>query len=142
VTTIHAALDDTQPLDVLVIDGQSDLSRALIGDLIGEIMVAKGVLGAIVDGVIRDAETLSRQGLSVFARGTTPAGPFKNGPGIIGGPVAVGGVVIRAGDIIVGDADGIAIIPAAHATTAPERVNDVMTKEEKMRQAIIASKAS
>src|SRR5215207_7464298 len=84
---IHYALDDAQPGDVLVINGQGDLSRALIGDLIGEIMVAKGVLGAIVDGVIRDAETLSRQGLSVFARGTTPAGPFKNGPGIIGNPV-------------------------------------------------------
>ena len=90
---IHYALDDAQPGDVLVINGQGDLSRALIGDLIGEIMVAKGVLGAIVDGVIRDAETLSRQGLAVFARGTTPAGPYKNGPGIIGNPVAVGGVV-------------------------------------------------
>src|SRR6478735_5590509 len=78
---IHYALDDAQPGDVLVINGQGDLSRALIGDLIGEIMVAKGVLGAIVDGVIRDADTLSKQGLSVFARGTTPAGPFKKGSG-------------------------------------------------------------
>ena len=110
--------------------------------LFGEIMVAKGVLGAIVDGVIRDAETLSRQGLSVFARGTTPAGPFKNGPGIIGDPVAVGGVIISAGDVIFGDADGIAIIPVAHAATAPERVNEVIAKEEKMRQAIIASTTS
>jgi regulator of RNase E activity RraA len=132
---IHYALDDAQPGDVLVINGQGDLSRALIG----EIMVAKGVLGAIVDGVIRDAETLSRQGLSVFARGTTPAGPYKNGPGIIGNPVAVGGAVISAGDIIVGDADGIAIIPAAHAASAPERVNEVIAKEEGLRQRIIAS---
>ncbi len=139
---IHYALDDAQPGDVLVINGQGDLSRALIGDLIGEIMVAKGVLGAIVDGVIRDAETLSRQGLSVFARGTTPAGPFKNGPGIIGDPVAVGGVVISAGDIIVGDADGIAIIPAAHASTAPERVYEVIAKEEGLRRRILASVAS
>jgi len=65
-----------------------------------------------------------------------------NGPGIIGDPVAVGGVVISAGDIIVGDADGIAIIPVAHAATAPERVNEVIAKEEKMRQAIIASTTS
>ena len=108
---IHRALDDAQPGDILVINGQGDLSRALIGDLIGEIMVDKGVLGAIIDGAIRDAETLAAQGLVVFARGATPAGPFKNGPGVIGAPVAVGGVVVSAGDIIVADADGVAWSP-------------------------------
>jgi regulator of RNase E activity RraA len=136
---IHRALDDAQPGDVLVINGQGDLTRALIGDLIGEIMVARGVVGAIVDGTIRDADTLSKQGLSVFARGTTPAGPFKNGPGIIGRPVAVGGVVISAGDIIVGDADGVAIIPRASAADAHQLVTDVITKEEDLRQRIIAT---
>src|ERR687894_3277775 len=77
---IHRALDDARPGDVLVINGQGDLSRALLGDLIGEIMVNKGVLGAVVDGAIRDAEALGAQGLDIFARATTPAGPYKNGP--------------------------------------------------------------
>jgi len=93
---IHRALDDAQPGDILVINGQSDLSRALIGDLIGEIMVNKGVLGAVVDGATRDAETLAAQGLVVFARAATPAGPFKNGPGVIGAPVDVGSVVVSS----------------------------------------------
>lgn len=136
---IHRALDDAQPGDVLVINGQGDLTRALIGDLIGEIMVSKGVVGAIVDGTIRDADTLSKQGLAVFARGTTPAGPYKNGPGIIGEPVAVGGVVVSAGDIIIGDADGVAIIPRASAANAHQLVEDVITKEEQLRQRIIAT---
>lgn len=136
---IHRALDDARPGDVLVINGQADLSRALIGDLIGEIMVSRGVVGAVVDGVIRDAETLSRQGLTVFARGTTPAGPFKNGPGIIGEPVAVGGVVISAGDIIVADADGIAIVPRDQGHTAIELVQQVITKEEDLRRRILAA---
>lgn len=136
---IHRALDDAQPGDVLVINGQGDLTRALIGDLIGEIMIARGVVGAIVDGAIRDADTLAKQGLAVFARGTTPAGPFKNGPGIIGEPVAVGGVVVSAGDIIVADADGVAIVPRASAATAHQLVEDVIAKEEHLRRRIIAS---
>ena len=69
----HAIIEN-----VLVINGQGDLSRALIGDLIGEIMVNKGVLGAVIDGAVRDAETLSAQGLVVFARAATPAGPARS----------------------------------------------------------------
>jgi regulator of RNase E activity RraA len=136
---IHRALDDARPGDVLVINGQSDLSRALIGDLIGEIMVTRGVVGAVVDGVVRDADTLSRQGLAVFARGITPAGPYKNGPGIIGDPVAVGGVVICAGDIIVGDADGISVVPREQAVTAVQLVHQVIAKEEDLRRRILAA---
>src|SRR5918995_908643 len=60
---IHRALDDARPGDVLVINGQGDLSRALLGDLIGEILVSKGVVGAIIDGAVRGAETLAAQGL-------------------------------------------------------------------------------
>ena len=103
-------------------------------------MVAKGVLGAIVDGVIRDAETLSAQGLAVFARGTTPAGPFKNGPGIIGDPVAVGGVVVSAGDIIVGDADGVVLVPRHRAAWAADQVDQVIAKEEALRRRIVAAR--
>ena len=137
---IHYALDDAQPGDVLVINGQGDLSRALIGDLIGEIMVAKGVLGAIVEGVIRDAETLSRQGLSVFARGTTPAGPFKNGPGVIGASVAVGGVVVSAGDLIVADTDGVTVVPRDRARWAADQVDQVIEREESLRRRIVAAR--
>jgi len=79
-----------------VVNGHGDTSRALIGDLIGEIMVSKGVLGAIIDGAVRDAEALAAQGLVVFARAATPAGPFKNGPGVIGAPVDVGSVVVSS----------------------------------------------
>ena len=78
---IHRALDDAQPGDVLVVSGQADESRALIGDLIGEYMRVRGVVGAVIDGAVRDAEALGAQGLAVFARAVTPAGPFKNGPG-------------------------------------------------------------
>jgi regulator of RNase E activity RraA len=137
---IHRALDDAQPGDVLVINGQGDLSRALIGDLIGEIMVNKGVLGAVIDGAVRDAETLAAQGLVVFARAATPAGPFKNGPGVIGAPVAVGGIVVSAGDVIVTDADGVVLVPHQRAAWAADHVDQVIDKEEALRRRIVAAR--
>ena len=137
---IHRALDDAQPGDVLVINGQGDLSRALIGDLIGQIMVNKGVLGAIIDGATRDAETLAAQGLVIFARAATPAGPFKNGPGVIGAPVAVGGVVVSPGDIVVADADGVVIVPRQRGGWAADQVAQVIDKEEALRRRIIAAR--
>jgi regulator of RNase E activity RraA len=138
---IHRALDDAQPGDILVINGQSDLSRALIGDLIGEIMVNKGVLGAIIDGATRDAETLAAQGLVIFARAATPAGPFKNGPGVIGAPVAVGGVVVSPGDLIVTDTDGVAVVPHDRVEWAADQVDQVIENEEALRRKIVAARA-
>src|SRR5215218_3359744 len=134
------ALDDAQPGDILVINGQGDLSRALIGDLIGEIMVSKGVLGAVIDGAVRDAETLAAQGLVVFARAATPAGPFKNGPGVIGSPVAVGGVVVSPGDLIVTDPDGVVVVPHHRADWAADQVDRVTEKEEALRRRILAAR--
>ncbi len=137
---IHRALDDAQPGDVLVINGQGDLSRALIGDLIGEIMVSRGVVGAVIDGAVRDAETLAAQGLVVFARAATPAGPFKNGPGVIGSPVAVGGVVVSPGDLIVTDTDGVVVVPHRRARWAADQVDRVIDKEEALRRRIVAAR--
>jgi regulator of RNase E activity RraA len=137
---IHRALDDARPGDVLVINGQGDLSRALIGDLLGEIMVNKGVLGAVIDGATRDAETLAAQGLVVFARAATPAGPYKNGPGVIGAPVAVGGVVVNPGDVIVTDTDGVAVVPGDRAAWAADQVAQVIDKEEALRRRIVAAR--
>ena len=97
-------------------------------------MVNKGVLGAIIDGAVRDAETLAAQGLVVFARAATPAGPFKNGPGVIGAPVAVGGVVVSAGDLIVTDTDGVVLVPHQRAAWAADQVDQVIEKEEALRR--------
>ena len=138
---IHRALDDAQPGDVLVISGQGDTTRAVVGDLIGEIMVARGVIGAVVDGAVRDAEGLSDLGLAVFARALTPAGPFKSGPGVIGGSIACAGVVVNAGDIIVADADGVVVVPATRLEWAVDRLDQVISFEAALRARIRASLA-
>ncbi|WP_460464343.1 RraA family protein [Arthrobacter pigmenti] len=107
---LHKALMDTQPGDVLVISGGGDESRALLGEMIAIKAKALGVAGFIVDGAIRDAAEMAALEFPVFARAVTPAGPFKNGPGRLKEPVAIAGVVVSPGDIIVADGDGVVVV--------------------------------
>ncbi|MCA2217498.1 hypothetical protein [Jidongwangia harbinensis] len=137
---IHRALDEARPGDVLVVNGHGDLTRALIGDLIGEIMVNGGVAGAVVDGAVRDVRALSEMGLAVYARAVTPAGPFKDGPGAIGVPVAVGGVVVAAGDVLVGDSDGVVVVPRHRVPEVVDAVDGIGANEEALRRRILAAR--
>jgi regulator of RNase E activity RraA len=90
---IHQVLPHCRPGDVLVVNGGGDTTRALIGELIAEKAKAKAVVGMIIDGVVRDGVELERIGFPVWSRGLCPAGPYKNGPGRVNVPVAVGGVL-------------------------------------------------
>jgi regulator of RNase E activity RraA len=136
---IHRALDDARPGDVLVINANSETSRAVFGDILGEICLAKGVTGIVIDGAVRDVDDLSDQGLAVYARGVSPAGPWKNGPSRIGLPVACGNLVCNPGDAIIGDNDGIVIIPRHALATTLERTEAQEQTEQKMRAAIHAT---
>ncbi|MFJ6571924.1 RraA family protein [Streptomyces sp. NPDC091292] len=137
---VHRALDEARPGDVLVVNGHGDTTRALVGDLIAEIMVKTGVTGAVVDGAVRDVQALSEMGLTVYARAITPAGPFKDGPGSVGVPVAVGGMVVAAGDVLVGDADGVVVVPRRRVAEAVAAVGGIGKKEDALRGRIRASR--
>ncbi|WP_282082216.1 RraA family protein [Streptomyces tendae] len=137
---VHRALDEARPGDVLVVNGHGDTTRALVGDLIGEIMVNTGVTGAVVDGAVRDVQALSAMGLAVYARAITPAGPFKDGPGAVGAPVAVGGTVVAPGDVLVGDADGVVVVPRRRVTEVLGRVDGIAEKEDALRGRILAAR--
>jgi regulator of RNase E activity RraA len=136
---IHRALDEVRPGDVLVVNGRADVTRALVGDLIGEIMGSRGMAGAVIDGAVRDIEALSQQGLSIYARAVTPAGPFKNGPGAVGRPIAVGGVVVSAGDLIVADQDGVVVVPQDKIPVVADLVDVAIANEQALRERIIAA---
>ena len=112
---LHEALRLAQPGDVLVVNGQGDESRALIGELMAEQAKANKLAGFVIDGAVRDAETIGEIEVPVFARAVTPAGPYKDGPGRLGRTVAVGGVAVAPGDIVLGDADGVDIGPLGEA---------------------------
>jgi RraA family protein len=108
---VHKAITMVEPGDVLVVDAGGDLTNAIIGEIMVTAAVARGLAGLVVYGAIRDAGTLCRGDLPVFARGATHRGPYKDGPGEINVPVGIGGMVVNPGDLVVGDADGVLSIP-------------------------------
>lgn len=137
---VHRAVASARPGDVLVINGQGDTTRALIGELIAERAKARGVVGMIIDGAARDVVELERIGFGVWARGLSPAGPYKHGPGRTDVPVAVGGVVACPGDLVVADDDGVIIVPAAEAVAGLLGGRAVEADEAQRRAAILAGR--
>ncbi|MGW0893150.1 RraA family protein [Saccharopolyspora sp. NPDC002578] len=135
---IHDAVQVSRPGEVIVVNGDGDVTRALIGELIAERFKARGVLGMIIDGAARDVVELERIGFGVWARGVSPAGPYKNGPGQVDVPVAVGGVVVHSGDVVVADDDGVITIPAAQAASSLLAGRAVEADEARRRAAILA----
>ena len=125
---VHKSLDIAKPGDVVVIDASTSTLTAVSGDLISTKARHRGIAGFVVDGLIRDIEAIQALGdFPVFARGITPIGPLHRGPGEIGHPIAAGGIVVNPGDIIVGDQNGVVVIPQG---IAEELLDRLTTKAE------------
>lgn len=107
---VHKALSLAQPGDFLVVNTQGNTSNAPFGELLATSAVKIGILGVIVDGVVRDAEALESLRLPVYARGLCANGCNKNGPGEVGSIISCGGVAVRPGDIVLADRDGVTIV--------------------------------
>jgi RraA family protein len=112
---VHKSLDMAAPGDVIVVDAGGVLEGAIIGEIMSSWAAKRGIAGLVIDGAIRDAAALARMDFPVYAKGVTPRGPYKNGPGEINCPVSIGGMVVMPGDIIVGDEDGLVCVPHADA---------------------------
>lgn len=108
---VHKALDIARPGDVVAIAAGASRMNAVLGDIICTKARHRGIRGFVVDGLIRDLPAIRALDYPVFARGTTPIGPLHRGPGEINYPIACGGVVIHPGDVIVGDAAGVVVVP-------------------------------
>src|SRR6202000_2421860 len=78
----------------------------------------RGAVGMVVDGAVRDTAAMGDLPFSLFGRASIHLGPYKNGPGEIGGPVSGGGTVVRIGDVVIGDSDGVVIVPLSVAEAA------------------------
>jgi regulator of RNase E activity RraA len=101
----------TTPGTVLVVAGAAESRTAVLGDLVARELLAAGIVAVVTDGLIRDSRDVAALGLPVWARGTTPVASAKAAPGMVGGTVAIGGVVINDGDLIIADADGVVVWP-------------------------------
>jgi regulator of RNase E activity RraA len=109
---VHKCLDVLKPGDVVVVDTSASTMTAVLGDLISTKARHRGAAGFLVDGLIRDLPGIRALGdFPVFAQGVTPIGPLHRGPGEINFPIAAGGIVVQPGDLIVGDANGVVVVP-------------------------------
>jgi 4-hydroxy-4-methyl-2-oxoglutarate aldolase len=133
------AVDSLTQGDVLVIDGAGATSRGIWGDFVGARAKDLGCAAVVIDGATRDAAGLEELALPVFARGVTNRGPTRLGPGEVNIPVSCGGVSVLPGDIIVGDASGIIVIPRTELTAALELVRARVAVEDELHDRAGAS---
>lgn len=137
---IYKALDIAQPGDILVIATYDYTANSTWGDQTSLVAQMKGLAGMVTDGVVRDREGILEVGFPVFARGVMPSSPFKHGPGEINFLVSCGGQPVQPGDIIVGDGDGVVVVPQADAAQVAEQLQVIREKEEKRFADIRAGK--
>ena len=134
----HKAMDMAQEGDVIVIDAGGFTDRSIFGELMVNYLRTKKVAGIVVDGSIRDSGSICQMtDFAVYAKGITPNGPYKNGPGEINVPVVVGGKIVRPGDIILGDEDGVIIIQPEIADEVAAATKATMEKEEGIMRDIV-----
>jgi regulator of RNase E activity RraA len=137
---IYKAFELAQPGDVLVIATSNFQGAATWGDLTSMIAKAKGIAGVVTDGMVRDVDGICNVGMPVFARGATPNSPFKDGQGEVNFTVTCGGVTVRPGDILVGDGDGVVVIPREDWDEVLKGVAKVVEKENQTVANIQAGK--
>jgi regulator of RNase E activity RraA len=139
---LHAALNLCNEGDVLVVSNEEDNTRALMGEvMMAYLYLQKKVAGIVLDGPIRDIDEIGKWDFPVYATGTTPGGPYKEGPGEVNVPIACGGISVEPGDIILADPDGVIVIPRNDAATILEDAKKFQAadegKLEKTRQGTI-----
>jgi regulator of RNase E activity RraA len=135
---IHKALTMAQPGDVIVVDAGGDLTNSLFGEIMVATAVKIGVAGVVLNGAVRDCEEIGEGGFPLYAAGVTHRGPYKDGPGEINVPIAIDGMVIHPGDLIVGDADGFLCVPFDDAPQVLAATHNKMEIEKKMLADIAA----
>jgi 4-hydroxy-4-methyl-2-oxoglutarate aldolase len=124
-----AALAECRPGDVLVVATGGYVGAAVTGDLLIGVAHNRGAAGFVTDGLVRDLDDLEAIGLPVFALGVTPNSPQRRGPGTVGLPVVCGGVTIASGDVVVGDRDGVVVVPRARIAETLDSLEHVKAIE-------------
>jgi len=135
---IHKALHMAEPGDIIVVDAGGDLTNALIGELMVATAIQRRLGGFVIDGAIRDARALREGDFPVFAAGVTHRGPYRDGPGEINVPIALDGMVIEPGDLIIGDDDGVLCVPFDHVQSMLEAARKKSDAEARTTTAIAA----
>lgn len=137
---LHKAIELVKPGDVLVVETQGCNAYAVCGDIMVSCMDKLGVAGLVVDGTVRDIETLREIGMPIFARGTVCGAGDKDGSGEVNLPIACGGVVVNPGDLVFADENGVVVVPQNDIKEAIAGADKKLAAEEKRREEIAAGK--
>ena len=135
--TLHAALKLARPGDVIVCAAAGFTEQGLFGDVMASAAKGKGIAGLVVDGGVRDSSEISRLGFPVFSRSISIKGAVKETLGQLNQPVVVGGELVSPGDLIIGDDDGVVVIPRALIAETAETSAERERKEERFRAALL-----
>jgi len=135
---VFAAMGVVRAGDVLVIATDNWTGSAVLGDLVAAMFNNIGLAGVITDGAVRDVTGIRQVGLPVYARGLTANSSQKNGPGTIGAEISIGSVIIRCGDVMVGDRDGVAVLPQEKIPRALEEIQALRERERNLEERIAA----
>ena len=126
---LFGALAIARPGDILVAATDSFTATSVTGDLLLGMAKNRGLKGLVTDGLARDLPGILGVGLPLFCAGLTPNSPVRNGPGTVGQPVICGGVAVSSGDIVIGDNDGIVIVPRGQIADVLGRLAQVRAAE-------------
>jgi len=132
----YAALKFAKPGDVLIVAIEGSTTTSIIGDILLGMAKNAGIVGCVTDGLARDIDGINQVGIPMFAQGLSPNSPFKDGPGEIGGTVSLGDVVIAAGDLLIGDIDGVVVVPRANVRAVGDELKGIADKEAKMEATV------
>ena len=138
---VLAAIAEAQPGDVIVSASDGYLMTAVIGDRLTGMARNKGAVAMIGDGCVRDVAGIKANGLPCFAAGTTPNSPAFSGPGTVGLPITLAGESVHSGDLVIGDADGIVIVPFGQIDDVIGRLAAIRRLEEELDAKVAAGLA-
>lgn len=130
---IHAAVEVCQPGDVLVVTNTAPSTHGMFGDLLATSLMARGVVGLVMDAGVRDTMDLREMGFAVWTRHVSCEGTVKNTPGSVNVPIGINGVIIEPGDVICADDDGVVAVPRSEAGWALEQSNARLENETASR---------
>jgi 4-hydroxy-4-methyl-2-oxoglutarate aldolase len=135
---IHAAIEFCQKGDILVVSTTSESTDGMFGELLAESARAHGVVGLIIDAGVRDVRDLSEMDFPVWSKAVSAQGTVKATAGSVNVPIVCAGAMVRAGDVIIGDADGVVVVKRENSAEVARLAGDRFAKEQKTRQRLKA----
>ncbi|NQU58504.1 MAG: RraA family protein [Rhodospirillales bacterium] len=141
-SAIHVLGALLQPGDVMVVDARGQKDSAVWGEVMTQAVLQRGGVGAVVDGVTRDIAEIRALGFPLFCRGAVPRGPHKGFGGVIDGPIAVGTVPVSPGDLVLGDDDGVVVVPRARVDSLLIAARQQMDREQHWMEEIAKGRST